>query len=272
MKNHFTVGNNSVGEIYHLAMHAIAMEQEGTPIEVKFLKPHNHTALDFFSDLEISYIAPGRDSKNSLSKRDLTPAGIEKAVKKYSNVLKEKSKAILKLSNDEGWKFPFPQLLTPDLKVLLWQRNSTYKPERNSSIVLLKQLAELAGSKGCIPIIIGVQRGIQGAIEIGNFWEHDFFRSGHNLAKQLWFQHILFADCGTKASVGMMSGAMDGAAMFFGHKTIFFAKDADAKPRMSKVSSVVPGLMWFPAEFDKFLSRLNDQQIQHLVAMIFPLS
>ena len=112
-----------------------------------------------------------------------------------------------------------------------------------------------------------------GIIDLGEFWNDPFFKNqDHFYFRQLWFQHSLFNCCNVKASLGMMSGAIDGAAMFFGHKTIFFACEEDAKPRMTKVASVVPGLNWFPIVQDmqgeKPIDQLTDQQAASLQSMI----
>lgn len=83
---------------------------------------------------------------------------------------------------------------------------------------------------------------------------------------------MLFTAFGGKASVGMMSGAMDGAAMFFSHKTIFFARERDASPRMAKVAMTIPGLNWMRTEYTEFLSALNEQQLYELDELIWPKS
>lgn len=69
-----------------------------------------------------------------------------------------------------------------------------------------------------------------------------------------------------------MSGAMDGAAMFFGHKTIFFARKRDASPRMAKVSKAILGLTWLDTEYNEFLAELNERQMSELEARIWPIS
>jgi hypothetical protein len=253
-------------------MHGIAMQQENTPISIDFSEPHRLAALDFFTDLGISCVLAGDDSKVKLSKRSETPIGIEKLTTLHANSLLKKSEKIIELARVNRWQFPMPEILTPTPKILIWQRNSMYKPKRNSPISLIEQLAKSASAHDARPIVVGHKHGFKDCIEIGNFWEHDFFKSGHNLAKQLWFQHKLFTDCGVKASLGMMSGVMDGAAMFFGHKTIFFARGKDAKPRMSRVASAVPGLYWLETNFDKYLTTLNETQLNTLESLIWPIS
>jgi len=67
-----------------------------------------------------------------------------------------------------------------------------------------------------------------------------------------------------------MSGALDGPAMFFGHKTIFFAKHQDATPRMRKVSMVVPNLIWLQTEYFGDFRMLNRHQIEALEQLLWP--
>jgi hypothetical protein len=81
---------------------------------------------------------------------------------------------------------------------------------------------------------------------------------------------MLFEHFGVKASVGMMTGVIDGAAMFFGHKTVFFARNSDAQPRMAKVAMAIPGLHWLQTEFDRSLRQLNERAIQELTDKIWP--
>jgi hypothetical protein len=176
------------------------------------------------------------------------------------------------MAKNGKWDFPMPYLLTTDPKILIWQRNVENVPERNSSASLIKQLARLAIDNGATPVIVGQKHEGEGAINLGDFWNHDFFNNGHNLVKQLWFQHKLFTDCGVQASLGMMSGVIDGASMFFGHKTIFFANHEHAKNRMSPVADLVPGLYHLKASFNQNLTTLNETQLNTLESLIWPIS
>jgi len=273
---HFKIGHDSVGEIYHLAMKGIQMEVAGDAADfrVEFCAPHHQMALDFFDDLKIPHEPPLNRSENDRKRILKTRKAIGHLFDGIKSglppVIQQRKTQILSMSKNAKWVFPLPALLTTDPKLLIWQRNEEYQPERNSSVSLIEQLAGLAIDNGTIPVIIGHKREIEGAINLGEFWNHDFFKTGHNLAKQLWFQHKLFEDCGFKASVGMKSGILDGAAMFFGHKTIFFTRNESDKSRMSLVAEAVPTLIRLDAKFDDNTGNLCEPELRKLESLIWP--
>jgi hypothetical protein len=183
----------------------------------------------------------------------------------YSECLEELATKIRKLAKKEGWPFPCPELATPDPKLLIWQRKKTdHRPHRNSSTKLLEQLVDLCNRHTTTPVVLGPRRNLSGAIKLGQFYEECSFFKEFSIPKQLWFFDELFRSYGAIASVGMMSGAMDGPAMLFEHKTVFLARHRDATPRMQKVSMVVPNLIWQRIEYEGNFQQLTDAQLQKL--------
>jgi hypothetical protein len=266
---HFKLGKNSFGEIYHVAMHGILIpEGERDKFWVKLDDLQKYSICEFFDDLGIEYKVL---NKQKVDFREKTETADTISQKFDREIIDKVNKRIYNIQSVKNWKFPFADLATPDPKILIWQRNILYKPKRNSSVSLVRQLAEMAAKRGVLPVIIGPNQNIEGSYTLGDFHEDAFFKSGHSVCKQLWFQHMLFTHFGVKASVGMMSGGMDGAAMFFGHKTIFFARKSDASPRMVKVANAIPGLHWFETEYDEYLAKLNDRQLNELEEKIWPI-
>jgi hypothetical protein len=264
----FELGHNSFGEIYHVAIHGILIpEEERIHFGVKLNKPLKSSICDFFDDLEMTYKVI-----HDLKSRGLSETANTIFHCHHQDMLKKAENRILEIAATREWEFPFVDLATPDPKILIWQRNDLYEPHRNSSVSLVRQLAEIATKRGVLPVIIGPNQNIEGSYTLENFHKNAFFKGGHSVCKQLWFQHMLFTNFGVKASVGMMSGGMDGAAMFFGHKTIFFARKSDASPRMVKVANAIPGLYWLETEYDEFLAKLNERQLNKLEEIIWPIS
>ena len=105
--------------------------------------------------------------------------------------------------------------------------------------------------------------------ELGDYYDHPFFGT-NSLAKQLWFQDELFRRHDAIASVGMMSGGMDGAPMFFGRKTVYLARRSDVRNRMLKVSPAVPNLMWQPVEYQGDFEKLTPAQLTELEKTLWP--
>lgn len=265
---YFELGNDSFGEIYHVALHGMLIpEEERQYFGLSLCDPLKHVMRDFLDDIEVSYSVKNCGSFRGLSEtaRTIFDRFHRRTIEEYRN-------RICSLAKREKWQFPMHELATPDPKVLIWQRNDAYEPHRNSSMSLIGQLVTLAIRNKTIPVVCGPKRGIAGAVEIGDFHENPIFADGHSICKQLWFQHMLFAHFGAKASVGMMCGALDGAAIFFEHRTVFLARERDAKPRMAKVAAVVPGLNWLQTEYDEYLALLNERQISQLEEIIWPTS
>lgn len=265
----FEIGKDSFGEVYHVALHGILLPETAKRIFcVHFQEPHASSMRELFNDLQIerALTCPGW----SLKPRGLSETANTMLSRFHRNTVSGIATVVLELAKRKKWRFPFPELASPSPKILIWQRSEDYEPWRNSTPDLIRQLAQLAIGKGSTPVIVGPKIGIDGAREIGNFHENSFFSGDHNICKQLWFQHMLFEHFGVKASVGMMMGVLDGAAMFFGHKTVFFARGTDAKPRMAKVSIAIPALHWLQTEFDGFIGPLNERAIQDLTNIIWP--
>lgn len=265
MRLQFRVGNGEFGDIYHLLATAVLLHSEDRKIAIKFVEFPNGEGLFSFLGVGIDIGFQG----------DAEPLGSTANVllkRFYDGCLEGVEKAIRKAAQERHWPFPHLKMATPDPKLLIWQRSKDYKPYRNSSLRLLNQLVELCAGHATIPVVLGPQHGFPAAEELGDFWKEEFFSSDpkEDIAKQLWFIDTLFRFHGAVAQVGMMSGAMDGPAMIFGHKTIFLARHRDAAPRMLKVSMAVPNLIWQPIEYRGEFQKLSDAQLRELEGKIWP--
>jgi hypothetical protein len=183
-------------------------------------------------------------------------------------------KPISDLAKKEKWTNNLPKafraLLTNDPKVLIWLRSKTYCPERNVSLKAIEQLTELCTKGGALPVFIGgkLMGMSEGAIGLWNFYEDDFFEKS-SIAKQLWCLNLLYEKGNVLASVGMMSGAMDGLAMICEKKVVFLAKKEDAAPQMAKVSMVVPALHWVELFYQGNFQQLLDDELREIEKRIW---
>lgn len=247
-------GTSEFGEIYHTVV-GKKLHEDFFPEFIEF-----STGQDFY-ELFAKVEKPAKSDKIHLGE---TANWIFQGY--YHGIADELLKPILDLAKDEMWvsKLPktFRALLTNDPKVLIWIRSKTYRPERNVSLKAIEQLTELCKKRGALPVFIGEKlTGMsEGSIGLWNFYEDDFFKES-NIAKQLWCLNLLYEHGGVLASVGMMSGAMDGLAMICGKKVVFLAKKEDASPRMIKVSMAVPSLHWVELFYNGNFQQLSDVEL-----------
>lgn len=182
---------------------------------------------------------------------------------------------VSELANEKKWETrlpkPFRALLTIDPKVLIWLRSKTYRHHRNISLKAIRQLTELCEQRGALPVFIGEKlAGMpEGTLGLWDFYKDDFFQQDAGIAKQLWCLNLLYEKGGVLASVGMMSGAMDGLAMICGKKVVFLAKKEDAKSRMAKIAKVVPALHWIELFYDKNFLELSNAELGEIEKQVF---
>lgn len=253
----FRVGNEEFGEVYHLLATTYLLQQADQEVAICFENFPNGEELFRFLSVKTAQYNP------DVSPRPLASTANLLFEHFYPGCLERLAKLIIGTAQARGWPFPFPQLATTDPKLLIWQRNKAYKPQRNSSKRLLEQLIDLCTHHATVPVVLGPCHGLSGVIELGQFYRNHFFAQ-HSIPKQLWFFDMLFRSHGAIANVGMMSGAMDGPTMLFGHKTVFLARHKDATPRMQKVSIAVPNLIWQQIEYEGHFQELTDNQLQEL--------
>ena len=257
----FKVGNGEFGDVYHLLATAYLLLQcQKEKIVIKFEKfPAGEELFRFFS-VETEEHDP--DPKFKPQHLSATANILLKHF--YPGCLDSLAKKIIEAGRENRWCFPYPELTTTDPKLLIWQRGKEYKHHRNSSIKLLEQLIGLCARHNTAPVILGPRHELSGAKELGEFHKENPFFADDSIPKQLWFLDTLFRSYGAIANVGMMSGAMDGPTMLFGHKTVFLARHRDATPRMQKVSIAVPNLIWQQIEYEGCFQKLTDVQLQEL--------
>ncbi len=271
MSDYYINGSwNSSGEAYHIAMHGLLISpEERSHFGIIPEKGHDEKNLfELLRDLQINYWT----DKTCSRKMGLSETANTIFLRYHRDQVNAKRWIIEGMARDQGWKNPFKKQFRSDKpKVLIWQRPETMKFEhwRNTKPTLTQQMIGMLQSSDITPILIGPKVYDSSCINLGDFWTDGFFQNGHNLCKQLWFQHDLFQNYNVQASIGMMSGGMDGAALFFGHKTIFIARESDAKPRMAKVASVVPGMNWLRVEYpDTGLDKLPQEKLSELHGFI----
>lgn len=176
----------------------------------------------------------------------------------------------------DSWSRKLPEhlrrYLTADPKVLIWLRSKAYKSHRNSSLESVRQLVTLCQEMGALPVFVGKEiKGLPSdPVNLGEFYRHPWFRDDHNIARQLWFLNKLYEEGGVLASVGMMSGAMDGLSMICGKKVVFLAKKEDACPRMMKITNAVPALHWVELFYSGNFKNLSKHELKSIRRCIWP--
>ena len=255
----FKVGNGEFGEVYHLVTAAHLLQKKGEKLAICFEDFKAGEELFNFLSVERAEYRSDADAQHLGETANIIFDHF------YPDCLENLAKSIMVAARKAHWSFPYPRLAFTNPKLIIWQRGKEWMPHRNSSRRLLEQLVGLCARHKTIPVVLGEEpEGITGAEELGRFFENNFFGSGLSIPKQLWFFDQLFCSYGAIAQVGMMSGAMDGPAIFFRHKTVFLARHRDATPRMQKVWIVVPNLIWQPIEYEGRFQELTDAQLQIL--------
>ncbi|TAL29760.1 MAG: hypothetical protein EPN93_20695 [Spirochaetes bacterium] len=241
----FICGNDEFGEFYHLAVAGILAKLAG--IEFSVYVDNCEMGKHFLKGIgiEIDTSSPGKTEKSHLGEtaQIIFSHYHTGAMKKITDKINEKAK-------DGKWESvvesKFTDLLSTDKKILIWIRKKTYCSHRNTNDDGIISLLKWCNENNLCPITIGEK--IDGVKSIDKFYENDFYKEDC-VFKQLYSLDYLYKNCNVMASLGVMSGAMDGQALIYNNKVIFWARESDAKPRMNKVSSIVPGLIWVPLEY-----------------------
>jgi len=254
----FKVGNGEFGEVYHLLATAYLLQRVKQEIAICFKNfPAGEELFRFLLVNTVAY--------NPAAKPKPLPSTADIIQKHFSpGCLESLATTIRQAAVSKGWPFPYKELATQDPKLVIWQREKTFQDHRNSSRRLVEQLVSRCSRHRTIPVVIGKPCRLPDAIDLGHFYCDNFFKTNDTIPKQLWFFDMLFRSYGAIAQVGMMSGALDGPAMLFGHKSVFLARPRDANPRMAKVSAAVPNLIWQQIEYNGTFHGLTDAQLQKL--------
>jgi hypothetical protein len=261
----FETDKKEFGEIYHLLAAARICLKQGVSISINFNDSEYGKEFFHFLDVDVYPPIPGIKKTHLAETSNIILHGF------YADLLKDDEERIEKESALANWEFKWKKLCSPKKKLLIWQRDKCdHEKERNSTVELLKQLLCLCSKNDTQAVIEGTRNSLESAEEIGKFYCEDDFFNSNSIAKQLWFINRLFTSCNVIASVGMMSGALDGPAMIYGHKTVFLARHKDATPRMRKVSESVPNLIWLPIEYQGKFTKLTTQQIDDLEKILWP--
>jgi hypothetical protein len=127
-------------------------------------------------------------------------------------------------------------------KVLLWVRDGSHHPGRNSAYDEIVALAERARDARLTPILIGDAlregRVPAGAVDMILFWKDPIFRQADTRRAQLhFFEHLKIAHA-LVGQVGVTTAGMDGPALM-GLPTIYLT--GAPNPRMGAWVGAVPG-------------------------------
>lgn len=174
---------------------------------------------------------------------------------------------IEKIAGEEKWKdderLNHVLLNGCEEKVLIWVRQrDEYATERNMTPECCRQLADLCRSMKTKPVFVGdrIEGFDSGSCNLWDYYNETWFKP-NSIAKQLWFLRRLYDEGAVIASVGMMSGAMDGLPMICGRKAVFLAKNKHAKKRMAKVAKVVRAMKWVKLNYSGSFQKLSPTEL-----------
>lgn len=192
----------------------------------------------------------------------------------HGGIQAELWRRLSRLADAGSWEQQMPDsfkgLYNEKPKVLVWIRKKNNDEKRNMNQKACEQLARLCRAREAEAVFIGTR--IDGFKPEGehlwDFYCDPWFKT-ESVAKQLWFLNILYEKHGVIASVGMMSGALDGLTMFCGKKVLFLATKEDASPRMAKVSMVVPSLHWVELFYKGDFQHLSDGELGEIEKRVF---
>lgn len=276
------------GELYHVC--AVILCEPTLPIAVSTTKEEHNTYVDFLKSLgakNVVTITPAQyaqDCELAESKRQFR--SVRKTadfIADYVNTNGEEAfrNKCFPLSDfdqkveSQLSKFLRDRLDEPDGKpgVLVWIRNAKLFEKRNSTNDSINQLLKVVTSSDLRPILIGHE--LDGfKMATGNlieFYKDPAFQklSIQPVRGQLQMFRLLNRKYAVRASIGMMSGGIDGPAFFSDIPECFFAKHTKTKSRMDKVCKVLRNFksikFKLPADQEKFqkhseeeLASLND--------------
>jgi hypothetical protein len=146
-------------------------------------------------------------------------------------------------------------------KVLVWVRDGTHHPGRNTSYPELLELTRRVQQAGLLPILLGdaLRHGAvpAGAVDMILFWKEPIFRGDDGRRAQLQlFEHLRGAH-DVVGQLGVTTAGMDGPALM-GMRTMYLT-DAP-NPRMGAWVGAVPGYREIVRESD-YLERVSAELI-----------
>ncbi|WP_437957577.1 hypothetical protein WME76_40715 [Sorangium sp. So ce119] len=131
---------------------------------------------------------------------------------------------------------------SPRKKVLLWIREGSHHPHRNTTLAELLELTDLVRRTGLVPVLTGdAFRGGQvpeGAVDMTLFWKDPTFRQLDMRRAQLQFFETLRRTHGLVGQLGVTTAGMDGPALM-GLPTMYLTDATNV--RMREWVGAVPG-------------------------------
>jgi hypothetical protein len=254
-------GFKEFGEVYHV----VVSKQIDRQLEPTF--KNFDDGKDFYDLFNFEQAEKGKASELKL------PETANWISERFNSSIQQKLRSkLLTAAEQAGWEKDLPVNLKkfwdPKPKVLIWLRNQTkWHPERNISVMAAKQLANLCHEKKAQPVYIGNKKdfgtNLPSKGHLRGFYETNEIKwfENQSIAKQLWYLDSLYERGGVIASVGMMSGAMDGLPMICNQKVVFLAKKEDIEPRMRKVTGKVPAMEWVELVFDGNFEMLSESEL-----------
>lgn len=267
----YKVGPKEFGEVYHVAVAATLDDS---------VKIYCYDYIQAMSFLNEFVLPDGRNAAVSFNSERLDHLSSTANIisnKYYPGCMDAVINRINKRAEEQGWTIPdlFKSVIDcKDDKILIWQRNKNdHATHRNSTNDFISQIAEICNLNNAKAVLVGENSELVGnngssIIFVNNFWTDQFYETD-STAKQLWTINQLYLRHSVKASVGMMSGAIDGPAMFYGNKTIFIARQEDATPRMQKIGASIPNLIWLRSEYYNNFTKLSAYDENTLKAILW---
>jgi hypothetical protein len=142
-------------------------------------------------------------------------------------------------------------------KVLLWIRDGSHHPGRNTSFAEIAELTKRVTQAGLVPILIGDALGgdpiPEGAVDMILFWKDPLFQGDDMRLAQLQFFEQMKERHGLLGQVGATTAGMDGPALM-GLATLYLTDATNV--RMREWVGAVPGYQELVRE-PEYLDRVS---------------
>lgn len=130
----------------------------------------------------------------------------------------------------------------PQKKVLLWVRDGTHQPSRNTDYPELARLCRLLSDEELTPVLVGdALRGgdvpVQ-AVDMTLFWKESLFRSGNLRRAQLQLFEFMKQERELVGQLGVTTAGMDGPALM-GLPTMYLTREPNV--RLGRWVGAIPG-------------------------------
>jgi hypothetical protein len=230
----------SFGEVFHVA--AAAILNEHVKWRVKHETDEHRRTTQFLEECSLGreHLQVSRQRRNSTKATTIVAEAFKKSAADSQKLLRD-SWLPTSLDRSGIQAFCDKRLASIDgMKVLLWNRDRDYEPERNTSPMLLEQLSQLAHDCRMVPLIVGScpTRIPPNSYDLTGHWRQPGIKT---YREQLAFFDELREKYSALGSIGNRSGAMDGPALL-GLRTLYLedGKLKGKKQRMEQWICAIP--------------------------------